>query len=240
MYQRVNIYDKINELCLIYQQMIKGELSENGNQFYQDQFFNLIFPNLLALYQQQLNSDKDSKIFPEEKNSSSYVEIPEERSLCLTKPEALPKNNSSGRNINQSSKTNKSQSESITGWELEIPKNRGVSQKKGEPWGSFGISKQNKKCSKEFIPKKKIEELCKKMFKKIVLICHPDRNSKYSEGKLFKEASKYYHQKLLIGLIHCSMILEINIDFIELNSSMVCHLISEMTLLIRFILCQHK
>ena len=150
MSQRVNIYHKINELCSVYQQMLKGELSENGNLFYQDQFFNLIFPNLLALYQKQLNSQNDDEMFPEEKNSPSSMEVPEEKDLCLTKQsETLPENISSDRPLNQRTEKTKSQSDLMAGWELEIPKNKGVSQRKKEPGNRVSPKTRKEKRSND-------------------------------------------------------------------------------------------
>lgn len=240
MSHRVNIYDKIIELCSLYQQILKGELIENEKQFYQDHFFNMIFPNLLSLYQSQQKSIELEILFKEKKSSSLQSNL-EERCQCLHKnSHLLLENKPSDTFLTKKTNTINSQPSTITGWEIEIPKNKRFSPRNKNSTESFGFSKPNQACSKEFISKKKIEELCKKMYKKIVLICHPDRNSQYRQGIIFKEASKYYHQKLMIGLIHCSMILEINIDFIDLNSDMVSHLISEMSLLIRFILVQPK
>lgn len=100
----------------------------------------------------------------------------------------------------------------------------------------FNLNSNNYKSKKDVYFNEVIYPIFKKLFRKIVLICHPDKNPLYKDGILFSRVCESYDQKLLIGMINYSIILNINLDFINLDSDLIKYLISEMILLINKII----
>ena len=57
-----------------------------------------------------------------------------------------------------------------------------------------------------------IDKFIKKIYKKIILKCHPDKNG---DNNLFIKCQEYYEKKFIIGLIYISYIIKYSIPFID-------------------------
>ena len=57
-----------------------------------------------------------------------------------------------------------------------------------------------------------IKEYIKKLYKKLVLYCHPDKNG---EKELFIKCQEYYNNKLLIGLLYIGYKIKINLPLLN-------------------------
>ena len=56
------------------------------------------------------------------------------------------------------------------------------------------------------------------------------------DGTLFSEVNTYYKRNLVIGLINISLLLKVNLDFINLDYKFINYTITEMKLIIHEIL----
>ena len=78
-----------------------------------------------------------------------------------------------------------------------------------------------------------IKPLIKKIYKKLAVICHPDKSN---NSEMFILVSECYQKKILIGLIYFCIELKINLNFIEVNNIFVEYLIIEFKHIINQIL----
>ena len=81
-----------------------------------------------------------------------------------------------------------------------------------------------------------IKPILKKMYKKLSLICHPDKNKELKDGVIFTRIKDCYEEQMLIGMINFALQFDIDLDYIDLNQKMVNYLVMEMKKLINKIL----
>jgi hypothetical protein len=72
-----------------------------------------------------------------------------------------------------------------------------------------------------------IKEYIKKLYKKIVLLCHPDKNG---DKELFIKCQEYYNNNLLIGLLYIGYKIKINLPPI-LNKIIIEHIFIEIRII---------
>ena len=75
---------------------------------------------------------------------------------------------------------------------------------------------------------KSIKEIDKTMYKKIVIISHPDKSTDTERVVVFKDASEHMNNDWTIGLVHCCGLLKIKLDFIYVTDEIVHHCFKQM------------
>ena len=83
---------------------------------------------------------------------------------------------------------------------------------------------------------KSIKEIDKTMYKKIVIISHPDKSTDTDNIIIFKNASEYMNNDWTIGLVNCCNLLKIKLDFIYITDEIVDHCFKQMRDLIQEII----
>ena len=71
-----------------------------------------------------------------------------------------------------------------------------------------------------------IKNYIKKMYKKIVLLCHPDKNG---NKELFIKCQEYYNNNFLIGILYIGY--KVKINFSVLNKIIIDHIFGEIRII---------
>jgi hypothetical protein len=71
-----------------------------------------------------------------------------------------------------------------------------------------------------------IKEYIKKLYKKLLLLCHPDKNG---DKELFIKCQEYYNNNLLIGLLYIGYKIKINLPL--LNKVIIDHIFIEIRII---------
>ena len=73
-----------------------------------------------------------------------------------------------------------------------------------------------------------IKEIDKTMYKKIAFLSHPDKTTKTENIVIFKQANEYMNTDWTIGLVYCSSLLKIKLDFIYITDEVLHHCFKQM------------
>lgn len=73
-----------------------------------------------------------------------------------------------------------------------------------------------------------IQEFERRMFKRIVFLCHPDKSKKHEDGVIFKRATDNMKNHWTIGLMYCCFLLNIKIKCNKMEDDMKIELFKQM------------
>jgi len=188
----INIFDKIFKIMTEYENLLnyinhKSNVNKNDN-INNDNYMNkddIINNNCDTFFNYIYNN---IKIIPNKININNNLDN-----------ELLIKKNKLGNNNIQKDKL---ENENIQKDELE---NENIQKDELE---NENIQKDELENENKLI----IDKFIKKIYKKIILKCHPDKNG---DNNLFIKCQEYYEKKFLIGLIYISYIIKYSIPFID-------------------------
>ena len=98
---------------------------------------------------------------------------------------------------------------------------------------------ENEMNENEMNEKTEIDEINKEMFKKIVLLTHPDKSTKYENSQIFHNSNVFIKKKWTIGLVYCCFLLHIKLDF-EIYDEFEQHIFKQMRTQIAEIITLYK
>ena len=242
----VNIYDQIKNLYNIYYSTDNSEFDLNQS-FNENDFFNFIFPQLYNIIDLIKKKQEDQKKGKKENNDFDFDEDhdinitnQEKHNESESESESDLDSGSNNINMNINSENNINNSDESN---LNYDSKKEINFSNSEFQDFYSNSNNSsRKSSNDYdhdsnlYKKEIIYPLIRKLYKRLSLICHPDKNLKYKDGVLFQKIQESYEEKMLIGMINFSLILDIELDIINLDEKCVNYLVDEMRTLINKIL----
>jgi hypothetical protein len=191
----VNLFDSIFKIMTEYENLLNfsknnklnnkfdSNLNENLNNNEQETFFKYIYNHI------KINK---SKITLQEniENNSNINELNSDQYSNLS--------NNNTNNLNSDQYSNLSNVDQYSNLSNTNQDNRSIDLESNN-----NLEDQNKLIINTFI---------KKIYKKIILKCHPDKNG---DNNLFIKCKEYYEQKFLIGILYIAYIIKYSLPSID-------------------------
>jgi len=92
--------------------------------------------------------------------------------------------------------------------------------------GTFQVNIEKKRIIDD---NKEKDKIIKKIYRKIAKKSHPDKVTDEIKNNFFKKAFIFYENKMLIGLVHISNKLLINIDISSFNNNIIQNMLKEIS-----------